>query len=435
MTSPNLAHEIRDAVIALLGSARFERAVSLTIVATAYLAFTVKATMGWPALIAVVSSLVVLAAASLIIRGRDLEWHGILPISLLIFVGWSALSIFWSDYQWASLGSILYQVAFAFLGIYVALTRDLIQVVRAFGDVFRVILLVSIVVEVLSGLLLDVPFKFLNVVGNLAYAGPIQGLAGSRNQLGLIALLALVTFFIEWRTRSVPRPLANASLVLAGLMVIFSRSPITFGVLGVAVVAALALFGLRRLTPASRRVGQFVLLGAVVLFSTIGFFMRGRLLDMFNAGNEFEFRLSLWRAISAITPTNSLEGFGWIGYWRSTLPPYFGIDPFRAPHASALNAYLDVWLQLGLVGLVAFVAFVALALGRSWVLASNKRSVVYLWPALVVVVLAVTSFAESSVLVEFGWFTLVICALKASQNLSWRARLPASENRRPDPDE
>jgi exopolysaccharide production protein ExoQ len=435
MNSPTLAQEIRDAATALLGSARFERAISLTIVATAYLAFTVKATMGWPALIAVVSSLVVLAAASLVIRGRDLEWHGILPISLLIFVGWSAISIFWSDYQWASLGSILYQMAFAFLGIYVALTRDLIQVVRTFGDVFRVILLLSITLEVLSGLLLDVPFRFLKIAGNLAYAGPIQGLAGSRNQLGLIALLALVTFFIEWRTRSVPRPAANASLVLAGLMIIFSRSPITFGVLGAVVVAALALFGLRRLEPASRRVGQFVLLGAVLVFGTISFVSRERLLDLFNAGNEFAYRLSLWRGISAVTPTNSLEGFGWIGYWRETLPPYFAIDPLTAPHQSALNAYLDVWLQLGLVGLVAFVAFIALALGRSWVLASNKRSVVYLWPALVLVVLGVTSFAESSVLVEFGWFTLVICALKASQNLSWRTRLPASENRRPDPDE
>jgi exopolysaccharide production protein ExoQ len=435
MNSPTLAQEIREAAIALLGSARFERAISLIIVATAYLAFTVKSTMGWPALIAVVSSLVVLAAASLVIRGRDLEWHGILPISLLVFVGWSALSIFWSDYQWASLGSILYQVAFAFLGIYVALTRDLIQVVRAFGDVFRVVLLFSIIVEVLSGLLLDVPFRFLNIAGNLAYAGPIQGLAGSRNQLGLIALLALVTFFVEWRTRSVPRPLANASLVLAALTAIFSRSPITFGVLGVVALAALALFGLRRLEPASRRVGQFVLLGGVVILGTIALIARDRLLNLFNAGNEFEFRLSLWRGISAVTPNNPLEGFGWIGYWRSTLPPYFGIDPFTAPHQSALNAYLDVWLQLGLVGLVAFVAFISLALGRSWVLASNKRSVVYLWPALVLVVLGITSFAESSVLVEFGWFTVVICALKASQNLSWRTRLPASENRRPDPEE
>ena len=88
-----------------------------------------------------------------------------------------------------------------------------------------------------------------------------------------------------------------------------------------------------------------------------------------------------------------------------------------------MNAYLDVLFQLGLVGLFSLLALVGLALVRSWLLASNKRSVVYAWPALVLVVLLVTSAAESSILVESGWLTLVICTAKASQGLSWRARL------------
>ena len=61
---------------------------------------------------------------------------------------------------------------------------------------------------------------------------------------------------------------------------------------------------------------------------------------------------------------------------------------------------------------------------RSWLLAATKRSFVFVWPALMLVALIIVSAAESSILVEFGWFTLVICALKASQNLSWRERLP-----------
>ena len=94
------------------------------------------------------------------------------------------------------------------------------------------------------------------------------------------------------------------------------------------------------------------------------------------------------------------------------------------PRETALNAYVDVLLQLGLVGLCAFIALMGLAFVRSWLLAANKRSVVYLWLALMLTVLVSISFAESSVLVEFGWLTLVICAIKASQDLSWRARLP-----------
>jgi exopolysaccharide production protein ExoQ len=416
-------HEIRDAAVALLGSARFGRAITIAIVATAYLSFTLKSTMGWAGLIAIVSSLVVLSAASLAVRRRELEWRGILPISLLVFLGWSALSVFWSDYQWASLGSIVYQMSFAFLGIYVALTRDMIQIVRAFGDVFRSVLLVGLALEVLSGLLVDVPFTFLRIAGNLGFGGPIQGLLGSRNQLGLVALIAIITFLLEWRARSIQRPLAIAPLALGGLTLLFTHSPVALGVSFLAAVAAVALLWLRRMDPATRRVGHFVILGVVVVSGVLAVASRGRVVALLNAGSEFEFRLSLWRAIMLVTPSDTLEGFGWLGYWRSGLPPYSALGG-SPPHASALNAYVDVWMQLGLVGLCAFVAFAGLAFVRSWLLASYKRSIVYLWPALVLLVLLVVSTAESSILVEFGWFTLVICALKASQDLSWRSRLP-----------
>jgi exopolysaccharide production protein ExoQ len=424
MKLPPHHHNMRDSVLSLLGSAPFGKAITITIVATAYLAFVLKVTLEWPGLIAIVSALVVLAAGSLAVRRHELEWRGILPISLLVFLGWSALSIFWTDYQWAALSSLLYQFAFAFLGVYVALTRDLIQIVRAFGDVLRVILLTSLALEVMSGLLLDIPFIFLKIAGNLAQGGPIQGLLGSRNQLGLVALIALVTCFVEWRTRSVHPQLATISLVLGTATLWFTRSPVAFGTTLVVAVAALALFGLRRLDPAARRVGQFGLLGGLVVVSIIVVLARGPVVRILNAGSEFEYRYSLWQYIALVNPTNSLEGFGWIGYWRTYLPPYSGIGAVPSINQSALNAFVDVWLQLGLVGLSAFAVFVALALGRSWVLASNKRSVVYLWPALMLVVLLTVSAAESTVLVEFGWFTLVVCALKASQDLSWRSRLP-----------
>ena len=64
-----------------------------------------------------------------------------------------------------------------------------------------------------------------------------------------------------------------------------------------------------------------------------------------------------------------------------------------------------------------------LAFVRSWLLASNKRSLVYVWPPLILVRLLVTSAAESTILFEFGWLLLVICSVKAAQGLSWRSAL------------
>ena len=83
-----------------------------------------------------------------------------------------------------------------------------------------------------------------------------------------------------------------------------------------------------------------------------------------------------------------------------------------------------MYLQVGIIGLLLFVALIALAFGRSWLLASNRRSTVYAWAPLVLVALLVTSVFESSILVEAGWMLLVICTVKASQGMSWRLRLP-----------
>ncbi|MBC7519324.1 MAG: O-antigen ligase family protein [Microbacteriaceae bacterium] len=415
---------VRAVAVQTLGSARFSQAVTRTAIALVFLAFAVRSVMGWPGEIGALITLAGLAALSLAVKRSDLEWRGLLPLSLLVFLGWSAVSVFWSDYRGASVQGITYQLLVTFLAVYVSLTRDLIQVIRAFGDVLRVILLASLSIEVLSGILLNVPIRFLSVAGNIAEGGPIQGLLGSRNALGLTALIALITFIVERRSRSIPNPVSGASIAVALITIYFTRSPVTFGVLVVVVAAAITLAVLRRREPVTRRALQFVLTGSVLLTLVIVFIARMQVIAALNAGSEFELRYFLWRRILGITPLNTIEGFGWIGFWRHPIEPYFGLDAFSTTHETALNGYIDVLLQLGIVGLCSFVAFVGLTLVRAWLLASNKRSVDVLWLALMIIALLLTALAESSILVESGWFTLVICSVKAAQGLSWRLRLP-----------
>ena len=116
-----------------------------------------------------------------------------------------------------------------------------------------------------------------------------------------------------------------------------------------------------------------------------------------------------------------------MGYWRPDVLPFpiFTIAGEREP-TSAVNAYLDVLFQLGFVGLAVFVGLVLLTFTRSWLLAGRRRSTVFAWPALVLLTLIVTSLAESSMLVEYGWLLFVVCTVKAAQELSWRRALSVS---------
>ncbi|WP_291046295.1 O-antigen ligase family protein [Herbiconiux sp.] len=417
-------HPVAAGVLEFFGSTRFARVLTLAILGTAFLSFPLRSMIGWPGLIAIVSALVVFAALSFVGRWHDLDWHGLLPISLLVFVAWCAVTLLWSSYLPSTLNGLLYQLAYAFLGVYIAVVRDLIQVVRALGDVLRVVLTASLAVEIVAGLLLDTPVPFLNVTGSIASGGPVQGILGTRNMLGFVAMLAIVTFAIELATRSIRRGIGIYSAAIAVLAAVLSGSPVTLGVAVVTGIAAVILLALRRAAPETRRGWHFVLLAVSLLGLIVGYLARGGILALLSERREFTYRLEIWRELWRLIDLNALEGWGWTGFWRSNVSPFFALDVIgNRSHTSALNAFVDVYFQTGLVGFVIFVGFVALAFGRAWVLAASRKSIVFLWTALVIVVLVATSMAESAVLVEYGWLLLVICSVKAARDLSWRGRL------------
>ena len=427
MANPQPRHHAIKAAESFFGSARFAAALTQTIIGTELGSLFIQQLIGWPGLIGILGVLLLFATFSFLARREAVEWHGLLPISLLIFVGWAAISVFWSQYQWATFGSVVYFGAVTLLGIYVALIRDTIQIARAFGDVLRVALALSMALEILSGVLIDRPIHFLFIQGNLAELGPLQGIFGTRDQLGVATLIAIVTFGTELRTRSIQRPLAIGSLVLAVILLLLSRSPIAYGSFVVVAMAAVALYALRRVPADRKRFWQIGLLALTISVGALSWAARTSIIDALSASAELKQRLQLWQPMRLLIQVHELEGWGWVGHWRKDVPPFQLLPNFYdSTPTSGLNAYLDVWFQLGLIGLLAFVGLVGLTFIRSWLLASRQRSFVYAWPALVLVVLLTTGFAESSMLVEFGWLTFVVCCVKASRELSWRKAFAAA---------
>jgi hypothetical protein len=432
---------VREAAAALLRSPRTTASLTTTGAGLVAVAFTVQQVIGWPGYLAALLMLCLLLSASLLARRDELDWNwAILPISLIAYLAWAGLSVFWSSYQRVTLGSFAYLVLVTLVGVYIGLSRDTIQIIRSFGDVFRALLVVSLVLEVLSGIIFDTPLSALNIRGALASGGPISGLVSDRNQLGLLAAIAVVTFAIEWRAKSVTRLVAVPSLALAVGTIVFTKSPVVGMVSVVLLVAGAVLYGIRRLSDDRRQLAQYTVLAVLATGAVAAWLFREPIIALFNATGELAFRLGLWADVIGFVSPHWLEGWGWTGIWNATVPPYSALTPTDGrPHDSALNAVVDLGLQVGLVGIVLFLAVVGLAFTRSWLLAGRRRSVVYTWPALVLVALITVSVAESSILTEFGWLLFVICCVKASAELSWRSALsprslaPALDRHDPDP--
>ncbi|QNE44811.1 exopolysaccharide production protein [Frigoribacterium sp. NBH87] len=428
MTAPGSARDpLRRYLSAWIGfsaGGHFSQALAVAIVLFGFSAHVVRTLTGWPGTIAVLASLVVLAALSLAGQRHHIEWHGLLPVSLIALFGYFAVTVFWSQYTWATVGGIAYAAAFAALGLYLALGRDLVQVIRAAGDALRILLVASLALEVLSGLLIDQPIRFLGIEGNLAEGGPIQGLAGTRNFLGFLAALGLVTFATEYLMRSVSLSLGLASGSVAALALVFSRSPVTVVAVVALLASGLALRTLRRAPAARRPLLQTTLAASVVAGTALAWAAHERVLALLGARSDVDVRLALWGRLRDLTDLNPIEGSGFVGLWPTSVFPFSTLlSPTGRPHSTGLGVFWDAWFQVGLVGLLLLLAAGGLALVRSWITASAHPIIAYAWPALVLVLITVTGVAESYVLFEGTLMLFVATATISARKRSWRSKL------------
>ncbi|MEV8175474.1 O-antigen ligase family protein [Microbacterium sp. NPDC079176] len=411
----------------LLGSAEFARAYTIAVLTAVFSSFAIEHIASSVTLATIIAVLCVVGAWILWVRREELSLLRIAPSSLLAFLAWAAVSIVWTTDKSDTAFGWMELFGFAFLAITVGHIRDTLQTVRALGDSLRFLLLVSLCLELLSGVLLDTPFLFLGIQGDLAVGGPVQGIFGSRNMLGFVTVIALITFVVEWRSQSLTARIAIPSIALAALLAFFSSSP-TVLVLAAAVgVVAVALAIVRHTPPERRTIVQWVLGVLVALALAAAFALRHVIIALLDAGSDFSIRATLWNTILDFVALKPVEGWGWYGAWARGEFPFTYINFLLDDHhQSALNAYFDVLLQLGAAGLVLFLLFGGIATVRSWLVASARRSVVYAWTPLMLVTLAVESMFESFTIVGAGWFMLVLCALRAGQTRSWRENIDAA---------
>lgn len=376
----------------------------------------------------IIAVLCVIGIGILWVRRDELTPLRIAPSTLLAFLAWTLASTVWSTATAASLRAWAALAGYAVIAVVVGHIRDTLQTVRALGDALRILLAASLIAEIMSGILLDMPFHFLGIQGNIAHGGPLQGLFGTRNMLGLIAVIAVITFVVEWRSQSLAAAVAIPSVVLAGFLALFSASP-TVLVLAAAVGAASVALVMVRQAPSGRRRPLQWSIGAIVvavLLATAVF--RDRIITVLDAGSDFNSRVELWKAVLPYVQQRPVQGWGWFGLWSDELYPFNIINYLTNDHhGSALNAFVDTLLQVGAGGLLVFCLLGGIALVRSWLVASVRRSVVYAWTPLVLVALAVDSLFESFTLVDAGWFLLVLCALRAGQSRSWRENIDAAQ--------
>src|SRR5690606_31774966 len=108
--------QVLSTALDVVAAPAFRQALTVVVFGMSLVAPFVRIMLGWPGALAALAVVTIAGAASLAARRGEIEWRGILPVSLLTFMAWMIVSVFWSEYTWASIGGIAYSLTWMFLG-------------------------------------------------------------------------------------------------------------------------------------------------------------------------------------------------------------------------------------------------------------------------------------------------------------------------------
>ncbi len=353
------------------------------------------------------------------------------PWPLTALLALMLIGSLWSNYSWISAGAALVQMATSVFAVYLATAFDWREILRLFGNTLRVIIYSSVVFELFAALVTRGPIEpffpnyegdhppavaFYWTQGNLFTDDRIQGIVGNSNMLAYMCMIALVVFAIERAANTTGRWVSVFSFLAAVPMLLLSRSAsIGFALVAVmaaAIVSIAAEGKTRDIRHRYYRIAWAVIgVGALLVLT-----YRAQIFSLIGKSPDMTGRTKIWKVVLQLIDERPLQGWGWTSYWVPWVEPYQGLVVINhVPYFQAHNAFLDVWLQLGVVGLGLFLLLIGLTFVRLWRLAVRHTSPLYLWPILVFVGIVTQNLTESRILVEIGWVMLVLFAVKVTE--------------------
>ena len=365
-----------------------------------------------------------------------------LPIWLLLFLGFAALSISWSAYPGASALGVVSTLATVCVGAFLATCLNWEEVLETLSDTLRWILGLSLFFELIVAALVQhpvlpfwvdysdldrIPAAFYWSRDLLFAGGRIQGIVGNANLLGMLALVALIVFLVRVIARKGSPVWGWAWIVVAVAVLALTRSS-TVIVAAVAVLLVAVFLEFVRRTSGRARTVVFASGIAIALLGIVAAILaRAPLLGLLGKSGDLTNRLDIWERVGELAMQRPVAGWGWVSYWAPWVEPFDDLVVIKGvTYLQAHNAWLDVFLQLGAIGVALFALLVVGALVRSWGMAAELTRIRYapsdlrrpenIAPLLLLVALLVQSLAESRLLIELGFALLVVIAVKTG----WR---------------
>lgn len=333
-------------------------------------------------------------------------------------IGWTALPAFTAGGRWHLAGSTL-------VAVWLAARFSPLAITALVGSAVALTSVVSL--GLVAG---EVPWASTVEGYDAGWTGvwPHRNQAGIRAALGAVALGGVIAAMLplsrgpgppRWARWATPRTAVLAGAV-AGVgaclaMALGSRSATVPVVLAVVSVVAAAI-GLRGLARRGGRARRLAVAGAGlgVAGGMVALAERSMLLDLLDRRPDVTGRTDLWAALWERVVEWPVVGHGYNAFWAGTRGPSAGIwEAFNGP-PHAHNGYLDVMLELGVVGLVVMLVIVGRVVIRLGVAAWRCPTPATAAPALLLAGLLLHPWSSSPLFAGRNLFWIALAALALS---------------------
>lgn len=393
----------------------------------------VRNIVGWAGWGVTIGLTVVWALVELWLRRRTVPYPG---RPTILFVTMAFASAFWAGSWWSTLIGAFLALGIAAAALVIA-TMPLPRIVSVLHFSFQALLLGSLAFELIAGALVGPirPVWHGDIAGSDVYwwtpaeiftGGRISGLTGNANLTGMLGVMALVIALARAAAQQDRRtwPIYTAAALAC---IVLSQSATVIIILAACVAAAiLILIRFRVSREAYYRTfwSSISAMGGAVIVAAV---LWQGVAELLGRSSDMSGRLEFWRIVLVRWLYSPIVGDGWMGYWMPWVEPYGHLlTQGNAVYLQAHNVWLDIMLQLGLVGLIVFVAMQITAIRNavSRIRFGAEHAAIRSIPLLLLIALVVQGFTESRPLTEIG--ALLLCMFAAGPRQQGTRTLPIS---------
>jgi len=236
-----------------------------------------------------------------------------------------------------------------------------------------------------------------------------DGITANRNTLGRMTALSVMVFLVQLRADRRWWPFWVAGLGANVLLMIGTESKTAFAstVLAAGLLVVYAMFRARKTLYGAVTVALIGAVGTATVFVTTNLDVVTRFL---NRDATLSGRTDLWADSMHAIGKHPIQGYGWDGFWTG----WFGANheiwlehPWLPPHAH--NFYLDITLNLGLIGLTLWVLLTYRGIVRAARYVRAHPNALGLWPLTYLSLTLVWAVTESQLVGRnIVWVLLVV---------------------------